>query len=234
MIELKQFGPEGFLGNYSYTLHWDNKLLIIDPINVKNEAFAGYLKRAKESGFEFILTNTHGHPDHIGHNKDILQCYPDCLCWDYSLFKNGEQLFHNGEGGRCFIYRTPGHYPDHVSFKIENNTQEEWILGDTLFHGGVGNCKNGDPVTLYQTVQMLKELVEPQAKLYFSHNYAATNLAFIHSLRMDVPQQIANLLKDCEHDYIVTTWQEELLYNPFLQCDKEGEFVSLRAQRDNF
>jgi glyoxylase-like metal-dependent hydrolase (beta-lactamase superfamily II) len=233
LIDLLQFGPSGVLGNFAYTLAWDDKLVIIDPISPDFEAFDQYIAEAVEHGDRVYLTNTHGHQDHVGHNDRLLELYPKIQYLDYREFREGE-LSLEGENTPISVVFTPGHYPDHISFCVSEQEQQAWILGDTLFHGGVGNCRSGSAKILYESVQNLKKLIDDDAYLFFSHNYAKTNLAFIQSLGVSVPEEITLLLKDCEHDYITTRFRDELLYNPFLQCESEQEFVLMREKRDQF
>mgnify|MGYP003687677561 CR=1 FL=1 len=124
------------------------------------------------------------------------------------------------------------------------------ITGDTVFNGGVGNCKNGgDPHDLYQTIKSFFIPLEDSVVIYPSHDYFLTNLKFAKSIDPS-NQNIDNYIFKTEAErklnkFSLTNIGQEKLYNPFFRAfdesfrkmfnlSEEELFLNIRSQRDHW
>lgn len=144
----------------------DNNAILIDPADNANIIFS------KINEFNLNLNNifiTHGHWDHIGAVKELIQAYPVTI-----LIHNDDkdslisedlniQLVEDGEeytvGNRTYkIIHTPGHTPGSICISNGNNL----FTGDTLFNGSVGRTDfpGGSTKDLMRSLDKLLELPE--------------------------------------------------------------------------
>ena len=234
-MKIWQWGPSGSLGNFAYGIETPESVFIIDPIEVDEVRFKSDLLSLCESGKNIYLSNTHSHPDHIAHNDSLLDTFAVITYVDHQQFSDGEVVFQSEEDS-VTVYKTPGHLVDHVIWVVESGEKQDLIMGDTLFHGGVGNCHSGSATELFHSIQKIKHICYDYSKLYFAHDYMVDNCGFIEHMKLGIPLEILEILrtrKDTEK-YIVTSWKQEMLYNPFLQCEDATCFTKLRALRDQW
>ncbi len=227
IMQLFQWGPAGCLGNFTYLLLGEQEAYIIDPID--DSDFWQTIDKIAEKDLALFLTNTHSHRDHIEYNEKFLRHFPQATYLDHHNFLNGT-LLSSTDNMSLQVWNLPGHTYDHVGFFVQGECNIA-ILGDTLFHGGVGNCRSGNVGQLYQTIQFLKKHLSNNTKLYFAHNYLEINLNFIQEYSL---ANISEVHKNIQQHYWVSTWADELKYNPFLQDISRERFAELRALRDQF
>lgn len=225
------------LRNFNYIIYSEvNKFAIyIDPFDLS-------LTLPEKIGKDIVpkyLLNTHEHPDHIKDNLNFLK------------IKNTEKLV-LGDGEEFFLSMsekiicrlTPGHVDKHFCYFIyENNKLNSIISGDTVFHGGVGNCKNGGNVEeLYHSIRNIFYPLNDDIIIYPSHDYLLNNLAFAKSIGGD-EKQIESYVQKYEefrqnNTYFNTTIKDEKTINPFFQVmlkdDSRDQFIKLRALRDRW
>lgn len=149
-------------------LVWDesNNAVLIDPADNANIIYS----RINE--FNLNLKNifiTHGHWDHIGAVKEVVQTYPVAILIHEndkdSLSSEGLniQLVEDGEalsiGNRLYkIIHTPGHTPGSICILSGDNL----FTGDTLFNGSVGRTDfpGGSTKDLMRSLDKLLQLSE--------------------------------------------------------------------------
>jgi glyoxylase-like metal-dependent hydrolase (beta-lactamase superfamily II) len=130
--------------------------IVVDPGAEPHKIYAAIAEKELKPN---MLVNTHGHIDHVGANKDIVEHYgiplyiheADALMLQNSLqseiafllnahaspepdgfLKAGQDL--NFGSASLTVIPTPGHSPGSVSLRGEGCLYS----GDTLFYGGVG------------------------------------------------------------------------------------------------
>ena len=174
--------PVGFLGTNCYIVSVDSgACAVIDP-GAQPEKIITYLD-GKGLKAEYILL-THGHHDHIGGVKKLMEAYPDAklrigendiemlddtkksLALDrydeseHFLLEKAEPL-HDGDeltlGDLTIrVVATPGHTKGGVCYVCDDAI----FSGDTLFRGDVGRCDlyGGNYGALKESLKKLTEL----------------------------------------------------------------------------
>jgi glyoxylase-like metal-dependent hydrolase (beta-lactamase superfamily II) len=99
------------------------------------------------------------------------------------------------------MVHTPGHTPGSTTYRIRDAV----VTGDTLFIQGCGRCDfvGGDPDVMYETLKSLTESLPRDTRMYPGHNYGPVT---------------------------VSTLDEELKENPYLQHQTLDAFVSHRME----
>lgn len=155
---------------------------------------------------------THSHGDHINALEDILamQSVPVYMSeteykfYDKNIpninFVQNNELINLGASQIKTLF-TPGHTPGGVCYLIN----EDLICGDTVFVYGCGTTAltGGDAKVLFESLAFLKATLKEKTMIYPSHTYSVTH---------------------------TSSWAEQLLGNPFLLLDNEGDFVKFRTQ----
>jgi hydroxyacylglutathione hydrolase len=233
MIQVEIFYAHNELRNYSYLLinTLDQSSWVIDPYDAK--VLKEYIK--KKSLRLLGVLNTHQHHDHIKGNDELVlefQC-------PIIRLKDSEDLILD-KHTVLKAYNAPGHTMDHQIFFLKSHEKFSALFaGDTLFYGGVGNCKNGGDVSaLFETIKEILKVLPPGAIIYPGHDYEERNLKF--ALRED-PQNafVKTRLREIEgrkdnlsfHDL-----EMELKTNPFFRMGQESleSFKRLRTLRDTW
>ena len=106
------------------------------------------------------LINTHHHHDHVRDNEKFLNMEGT----EKVVLLDGE-FFELSPTEKIKAVHTPGHVSDHICyFLYEEDSLAGIITGDTIFNGGVGNCKNGgDPDELYETIKNIFDPITEKA-----------------------------------------------------------------------
>lgn len=144
-----------------------------------------------------VLINTHGHVDHVGANRDLIERFAVPLLLheaDLPLLRNAllsemavflgakaspdpDTFLTEGEAvhfGResLIVLATPGHSPGSVSLKGENIL----LSGDTLFYGGVGrtDLPGGSWRELEESVRAKIFTLDDQTRVYPGHGPTTT------------------------------------------------------------
>ena len=158
--------------NFSYLVicPQTGKALGIDP-GVSPESLLNAI-RSRELSLQ-VLANTHGHPDHIAGNAEVLRVTGAKLAAnlldvpkvDISLNEGSELQI----GAIAVdVLHTPGHTPGSLVF----NPPGALITGDTLFvtRCGRADFPGSDPAALYHSLLRLAAF-PPDTLVFPGHNY---------------------------------------------------------------
>ena len=158
--------------NFSYLVicPQTGKALGIDP-GVSPESLLNAI-RCRELSLQ-VLANTHGHPDHIAGNAEVLKVTGAKLAAnlldvpkvDISLNEGSELQI----GAIAVdVLHTPGHTPGSLVF----NPPGALITGDTLFvtRCGRADFPGSDPAALYHSLLRLAAF-PPDTQVFPGHNY---------------------------------------------------------------
>ncbi len=170
----------GEMDNFAYLVFCPQtrKAVVVDP----SLAPQAVLDAVNEHQLELVgLLNTHGHPDHIAGNAEILAAAA-VPHWGHpaDLPNVDRQLLEGTEvpvGTGCIrVLHTPGHTPGSVVLL----TGAGLITGDTLFVGRCGRADlaGSDVDQLYDSLQRLKAL-DGSLKVYPGHDYGVRPISTI-------------------------------------------------------
>ncbi len=231
------------LRNFNYIIISDHssESIFIDPFDLTETLPLIGDKKPK------YLINTHHHHDHVRDNERFLS-----LDNTQKLVLADGEYFELSPNEKIKAVHTPGHVNDHICyFLYQDDCLTGIISGDTIFNGGVGNCKNGgNPDDLYETIKNIFNPIEENPRIYPSHDYFLTNLKFAQTLDPD-NEDIRNYIKqresmDLDEEFIPTSLNDEKKINPFFralqglfddQFPEKSErdiFKAIRAKRDKW
>lgn len=218
------------LRNFTYLVLAEQLNVCIDPYD--GELVFNYLKE-HDIKLDIIL-NTHGHLDHTRGN-DFLVKHASAKI----ITPKANEKISLSKRDHLQAIATPGHTMDHLGFlAFEGNEQTFLLAGDTLFNGGVGNCKNGGiKEVLFDTITMLKKLISDQVIIYPGHDYFVNNLEFskVHTKLNAKQEKFLTLNPKAEKaNFPFLTFKEEKAINPFLMLDNKQDFLQLRTLRDQW
>ena len=106
-----------------------------------------------------------------------------------------------GEHLDVTFVHTPGHTPGSTTYRI----RDAIVTGDTMFVQGCGRCDfvGGDPEVMFETLRGLVQALPKDTRMYPGHNYGPVT---------------------------VSTLDEELAENPYLQHQTVQDFVAHRME----
>ena len=207
--------------NFSYLVicPQTGKALGVDP-GVSPESLLSVIL-SRELSLQ-VLANTHGHPDHIAGNGEVLKVTGAKLAANLLDVPKAEIALSEGSQLQIGeitvdILHTPGHTPGSLVI----NPSGALITGDTLFAGGCGRLFEGDAAMMIGSLSKLSGL-PPDTRVFFGHEYTEKNLRFALTLE---PGNVA--LRE-KHEWVLsvtangeyttpTTIASERNTNPFLR-----------------
>lgn len=213
-----------FDDNYIWLLRHKNHAVVIDP----GDAHPVIEALEKNNLTLSAILITHHHNDHIGGVAKLIEhtgartYAPKYENFDFkhtALVEN--DVVHLPEINESFrVIWLPGHTLGHIAYYNE----QALFCGDTLFSAGCGRLFEGTPEQMLQSLNRLKRL-DPATKVYCTHEYTATNIAFALTLEPDNETLIARQatvkqLRNQQLPSIPSTIALELKINPFLRCDQ--------------
>ena len=213
-MEIKQFRYSS--DNLGYLIYSDRNAVAVDGGAVKG--ILSFLK-SNNLSLKYII-NTHSHGDHTMGNKQLLKS-TDAKYIDYqTLTDKGIDLDYSID-----IFQTPGHTPDSLIFKVDNNL----LTGDTLFIGKVGRCFSGD---LKGYLDSIKHIIEfsDDTVIYPGHDYVLEYMEYIRRFEQD-NMYVDEVFNNYDPELVRSTIGLEKKLNPFLRIN-EQKIISMLEKRD--
>jgi hydroxyacylglutathione hydrolase len=201
-MKVKQFRYS--TDNFTYLLYDKNSAVIIDGGAIENVLL---FLEAHRLDLKYIV-NTHGHADHTGGNRELVNRTKVDLLDNRILRKNKFLQLGNQ---KIEVLHTPGHTQDSICFHVDKFL----ITGDTLFNGTVGNCFSGDLKSFYNSIKMLMAFPD-ETVIYAGHDYIKDSMAFARTLEPENPD-IDTFLENYDPAHVFSTLQEERKINPYLK-----------------
>lgn len=194
--------------------------LVIDPATRTAAAvdpaweFQPYVAELQryEARLDAVLL-THSHNDHTNLVPDLQRRYDPIVCMsraeiDYYGFRcrklralePAERIPIGGFEAAALL--TPGHTAGSMCYLVDDHL----FTGDTLFAEGCGICSmpGGDPEQMFASLQRLKALAAPQARVYPAHSYGLP------------PGQTMQVVQS---------------HNIYLQFEKKEHFIDFRMRK---
>jgi len=231
----------------------DNFMYLIKPVNSKR-AFAidpvDHKRIAHETiglgtSLESILC-THHHADHDGGNIPLKRLYPqlDVFGIDERIHGLTNQLKElpiqdlKVCGLDVKVLHTPCHTTGHSTYIVQSSSGVSAVfVGDTLFNAGCGRLFEGTPEMLLQTVEHILSSVEDDDKMYFAHEYSASNIRFALSVdsenqELKKRQKEVSDLREISEPTTPSTFGDEKKINPFLRYREAALKASTGGKSD--
>jgi hydroxyacylglutathione hydrolase len=102
------------------------------------------------------------------------------------------------------------------------------FTGDTLFGGGCGRVFEGDAAMMHASLMRLAAL-PPETRVYFGHEYTASNLKFAAAVEPDNAEVRARATRLAQPS-TPSTIGEERATNPFLRSAEPAVIEAARAR----
>jgi hydroxyacylglutathione hydrolase len=236
--------------NFAYlVIDHDGRCAIVDP----GEAAPMEAALARENVQLAAIWATHHHPDHVGGVPELVAAHPgiDVVIGAKDASRtprvtrstdDGDEVVLGTLRARCI--HNPGHTLGAITFVVEGCA----FTGDTLFGAGCGRLFEGDAAMMHASLMRLAAL-PPDTKVYFGHEYTASNLRFAAAVEPDNPR-IAERAKSLATPSTPSTIADERATNPFLRAaepaviaaatargaasDPVSVFAAIRAWKDGF
>ena len=236
--------------NFAYlVIDGDGRCAVVDP----GEPAPIEAALAREHAQLAAIWATHHHHDHVGGVTELVARHPGievvvgardaartpCVTRTVS---DGDEVALGSLRARCI--HNPGHTLGAITFVVEGCA----FTGDTLFGGGCGRVFEGDAAMMHASLMRLAAL-PPETKVYFGHEYTASNLRFAAAVEPDNPR-IAERAKSLGAPSTPSTMADEHATNPFLRAaepavaaaaksrgaagDPVSVFAAVRAWKDGF
>jgi hydroxyacylglutathione hydrolase len=236
--------------NFAYlVIDHDGRCAVVDP--GESEPIEAALVR--ENARLAAVWATHHHPDHVGGVAQLVARHPGIEvvigakdaartpCVTRSV-ADGDEVALGSLRARCI--HNPGHTLGAITFVVEGCA----FTGDTLFGGGCGRVFEGDPAMMHASLMRLAAL-PPETRVYFGHEYTASNLRFAAAVEPG-NAQVAERAKSLKTPSTPSTIADERATNPFLRSaepavaeaarsrgaagDPVSVFAAVRAWKDGF
>jgi hydroxyacylglutathione hydrolase len=252
-----------FSDNYVWMLVHGTDAVAVDPGDAA--PVARYLQQNSLNLAAILVT--HHHPDHIAGIRTLLDTWPVEVygpAAESATIRLLSRELHDGDvievlGERLQVVSVPGHTLGHIAFVQISASPGEVpfaLCGDTLFSAGCGRLFEGTPGQMHHSLQKLNVL-PPATRLYCTHEYTLSNLAFAQAVEPDngdIRAHIAKVrqLREEGQASVPTSLTLERHINPFLRTavpavrraaeiwsggllsDETAVFAALRKWKDGF
>jgi hydroxyacylglutathione hydrolase len=184
------------------------------------------------------VINTHEHFDHIRGNKELAGRASEGV-WAYDGatetigasrgLKDDEIISFGAQNAFLQVIYTPGHTMKHICLLLHKDSKPFAVLtGDTVFNGGVGNCRSGDPRTLFRTVEKLDQMLADEIVVYPGHDYTENNLRFTLNVLPD-NSAAHSIMSSHQGRHFIGTMADERRMNLFFMCQRPEVVEKLQA-----
>lgn len=236
--------------NFAYlVIDGDGRCAVVDP----GEAAPVEAALVRENATLAAIWATHHHPDHVGGVPELVAAHPGIEvvvgARDAArtprvtrAVEDGDEVTLGTLRARCI--HNPGHTLGAITFVVEGCA----FTGDTLFGGGCGRVFEGDATMMHASLMRLAAL-PPDTRVYFGHEYTASNLRFAAAVEPGNPA-IAARAGSLATPSTPSTIAEERATNPFLRAaeasvraaatgrgaagDPVSVFAAVRTWKDGF
>ena len=181
---MKIFPIPIFSDNYVWCLSRGAEAVVVDPGDA-----APVQKYLDEAGLKLsAILITHWHPDHIGGLPALITQQAVPVYGPRAELPRIPQLTHTlGEGDVVKVLdvdfrvmEVPGHTLGHIAFQHDRLL----LCGDTLFSAGCGRLFEGTPEQMQHSLARFAALPD-DTRVYCTHEYTASNLAFALAVEPD-------------------------------------------------
>ncbi len=231
--------------NYAYLVHEGDKAWIVDPS--ESQPVIEALTRL-DLGAAGILA-THHHPDHVGGIDGLIEHFGALTVAAHaqdrgrvpqqSVFVDAptDRFIDSGlviAGRRVLAAHIPGHTRAAIAWYLVGDDADDGdvFTGDTLFAAGCGRLFEGTPAQMHTSLQLLASL-PATTRMWFGHEYTASNLRFAASIEPD-HEPITTRRAELTHCTTPTTVALERETNPFVRARDAAELGERRAAKDSF
>jgi hydroxyacylglutathione hydrolase len=178
---------------------------------------------------------THHHWDHVGGVAELVGPGVEVVAHDSDRSRL-PNVTHGVTDGDTIalgpltarIIHNPGHTLGAITYVIEGCA----FTGDTLFGAGCGRVFEGTMEMMYASLRKLAQL-PPDTRVYFGHEYTASNLEFAAHVEPD-NEQVTARARALPAPSTPSTIALELATNPFLRARDVAEFAARRTAKDTF
>ena len=236
--------------NFAYlVIDHDGRCAVVDP----GEAAPIEAALAREGAQLAAVWATHHHPDHVGGVPELVAAHPgiDVVIGARDAARtprvtrtldDGDEVALGTLRARCI--HNPGHTLGAITYVVEGCA----FTGDTLFGGGCGRVFEGDAAMMHASLMRLAAL-PPETRVYFGHEYTASNLRFAAAVEPD-NARIGERARSLAAPSTPSTMADEHATNPFLRAaepaviaaakgrgaagDPVSVFAAVRSWKDGF
>jgi hydroxyacylglutathione hydrolase len=226
-----------FRDNYIWLMHDGRHALVVDPGDAAPVEDA--LRRLGLALCAILVT--HHHADHVGGVLRLLAhtrvpvfgpAGEGIDAVSHPVFEGDEILIPALEIS-FRVLDVPGHTAGHVAYVAMDIAPGLVFCGDTLFSAGCGRLFEGSPAQLATSLAKLAAL-PPETRVYCTHEYTLSNLAFARAAEPDNPErdtyaQHCNTLRARGEPTLPSTIELERAINPFLRCDRPSVAATVAA-----
>jgi hydroxyacylglutathione hydrolase len=216
--------------NFAYlVIDDDGRCAVVDP----GEAAPVEAALAREHARLAAVWATHHHPDHVGGigelvarraGVEVVIGVKDAAKTPHATHRvdDGDEVALGTLRARCI--HNPGHTLGAITFVVDGCA----FTGDTLFGAGCGKVFEGDPAMMHAALMRLAAL-PPDTRVYFGHEYTATNLRFAAAVEPD-NAAVAARAQALAQPSTPSTIADERATNPFLRATEPAVIAAAKAR----
>jgi len=216
--------------NFAYlVIDDDGRCAVVDPV----EAAPIEAALAREHARLAAVWATHHHPDHVGGIGELVARHAgvevvigvqDAARTPHVTHRvdDGDEVALGALRARCI--HIPGHTLGAITYVVSGCA----FTGDTLFSAGCGKLFEGDAAMMHASLMRLAAL-PPDTRVYFGHEYTATNLLFAAAVEPDNPA-VAARARALAQPSTPSTIADERATNPFLRATEPAVIAAARAR----
>jgi hydroxyacylglutathione hydrolase len=215
--------------NFAYLVIDGGRCAVVDP----GEAAPVEAALAREGVELAAVWATHHHPDHVGGIGELIARRTGVEVAigtvDAARTRHVTRKLDDGDaielgGLRARIIHNPGHTLGAITYVVEGCA----FTGDTLFGAGCGRVFEGDAAMMHASLMRLAAL-PPETRVYFGHEYTASNLRFAAAVEPD-NRAVAQRAGSLAPPSTPSTIADERATNPFLRAAEPAVIAAAQAR----